>query len=245
VLWICVLVRWTSFQPIFSLHVFRFYDRPCEITQSLRPTVALGGAPLALGGLAALAAARSTLAATAERREKIQAEIARREAQKKAVSASADAGGLAQAAGLLGAAFVSLGLIVANPLGETANDFQLPSLSLPSIGQVAPAPKAVAEPKAPSPSELAAAKIRAAQAARLEEKVQFPAHCPCTDEQSTHGTCFSRDVFSASPMKPRSRRRPLPRLLPVHREVSLLAQRPRWITTNRCFRAPLRRDRRP
>jgi hypothetical protein len=171
-------------------------------------TVALGGAPLALAGLAALAAARSTLAATAARREKIEAEIARREAQKKAFTANADAGGLAKAAGFLGAAFVSLGLIVANPMGGASNDFQLPSFSLPSIGQTAPAAKVVAEPKPPSPAEEARAKIRAAQAARMEEKVRAQQHYAT---RAYYGgiPLTTQQFFSASPMKPSSRRRPL------------------------------------
>jgi hypothetical protein len=131
-------------------------------------TVALGGAPLVLAGLGALAAARGSLAATAARREKIQEEIARQEAQKKALSAEADAGGLVDAAGYIGAAFVSLGLIVANPIGGGSSNFQLPSF--PSIVQSAPASK-VTTPKPISPAEEARAKIRAAQASRLEEKV--------------------------------------------------------------------------
>jgi hypothetical protein len=144
--------------------------------QQQQTTVALGGAPLALAGLAALAAARSTLVATAARREKIEADIARREAQKKGFTANADAGGLAKAAGFLGAAFVSLGLIVANPMGGASNDFQLPSISLPSISLPAPGAKVVAEPKPPSPAEEARAKVRAAQAARMEDKVRAQQH---------------------------------------------------------------------
>lgn len=67
---------------------------------TLLPGVALGAAPLALGGLAALAAARSTLSTTLERREKIQKELAEqarikaeREARKK--QAEIDGTGLA------------------------------------------------------------------------------------------------------------------------------------------------------
>lgn len=129
---------------------------------------------MALAGLGALATARGALANSAARREKIQAEIARREAQKKAVSVEADGGGLVAAAGLFGSAVVSLGLIVTNPFSGASTDFQLPGLpSLPTISQSAPTvPKVAAAPKPLSESDLARAKIRAAQAARLEEKVR-------------------------------------------------------------------------
>ena len=67
-------------------------------------TVALGGAPLALGALGILAAGRGVLSGTVARREKIQQDIAQREAQKakQAKQAQADAGGIAAAAVSLG-----------------------------------------------------------------------------------------------------------------------------------------------
>jgi hypothetical protein len=61
--------------------------KPGDATQTLVTGVALGAAPLALTGLAVLAAGRSALANTLERREKIQAELAERaraEAEKEA-----------------------------------------------------------------------------------------------------------------------------------------------------------------
>ena len=60
-------------------------------------TVALGGAPLALGALGALAAGRGALAGTAARRQKIQEEIAAREAAKRSLEADVDSGGLVAA----------------------------------------------------------------------------------------------------------------------------------------------------
>jgi len=60
-------------------------------------SVALGGAPLALGALGALAAGRGILSGTAARRQKIQDQIAAREAEKKRIQAEADPGGLATA----------------------------------------------------------------------------------------------------------------------------------------------------
>lgn len=132
-------------------------------------TVALGGAPLALGGLGALAAARGALTKTAARREKIQAEIAAREAEKKAVVTEVDGEGLFQATGLLGAAAASLAAIVISPLGGTS-DFELPSLpSLPAVSVQAPKARSV-EVKAPSEADITRAKLRALQASRLEEK---------------------------------------------------------------------------
>ena len=59
----------------------------------------MGGAPLALGALGVLAASRGVLAGTVARRQKIQEDIAQREAAKKAkIELEADAGGLATAA---------------------------------------------------------------------------------------------------------------------------------------------------
>jgi len=60
-------------------------------------TVALGGAPLLLCAFGALAAGRGVLAGTASRRQKIQEQIAAREAEKKRIETDADVGGIATA----------------------------------------------------------------------------------------------------------------------------------------------------
>jgi hypothetical protein len=139
----------------------------------LLDVVALGGAPLALGALGALAAARGALAGTAARREKIQEQIAAREAQKKlAAQQDVDAEGVLTAGVLLGAAGASLALIIANPFGDNAGfefnlPISLPTISVPSGGSSTPV---VSEAKPPSATDLARAKIRAEQIARLEEK---------------------------------------------------------------------------
>jgi hypothetical protein len=134
----------------------------------------LGGAPLALGALGALAAARGALAGTAVRREKIQEQIAAQEAKKKlAAQQEVDAEGIIKAGIYLGAAGASLALIIANPFGGIIGDefslpsFSLPTITLPSGGSSTPA---ISETKPPSAADEARARIRADQAARLEEK---------------------------------------------------------------------------
>lgn len=143
------------------------------IIQNWYTAVALGGAPLALGALGALAAARGALAGTAARREKIQEQIAAREEQKKlAAQQEIDFEGAVTAGVFLGAAAASLALIIANPFGSSEGvefglPISLPTISLPSGGSSTPA---VSEAKPPSATDLARAKIRAEQIARLEEK---------------------------------------------------------------------------
>lgn len=141
--------------------------------QTIAAGVALGGAPLALGALGALAAVRGALAGTAARREKIQEQIAAREEQKKlAAQQDVDFEGVVTAGIFLGAAGASLALIIANPFGsnegvEFSLPISLPTISLPSGGSSTPV---VSETKPASATDLARAKIRAEQIARLEEK---------------------------------------------------------------------------
>ena len=71
---------------------------PSASSDAILKGVALGGAPLALGGLAALAAGRSALSSTLERRTQIQKEIeAAEKAKKAAVNAEVDGAGVAGA----------------------------------------------------------------------------------------------------------------------------------------------------
>ncbi|KAL3910315.1 MAG: hypothetical protein SGARI_002185 [Bacillariaceae sp.] len=106
--------------------------------------VALGGAPLLLAPLAALAAGRSVLSGTSARRQKIQEEMAEfeRAKAKKAIQADVDGDALFGAVTYLGGAAAALALIVSSPFSSVDTpSFSLPSVSLPGGSSKAPATK--------------------------------------------------------------------------------------------------------
>jgi len=102
--------------------------------------VALGAAPLVLAPVVLLGAGRSVLQGTKERREKIQKEIdaVEKAKRKKQIQAEVDGGDLVKAVGFLGAAVVSLVLIIANPMAMVNDQsIKLPSISIPSFSSSA------------------------------------------------------------------------------------------------------------